>query len=298
MFELKLTNIGHVFKEIRISRGLGLKELSDNDISVSSLSNFERGKTDISFTKFMKLIEKVNISYDEFMYMIKNDRVMQQKQFFKNLRKYVSEGDQEKILLLSKKEKKKFKETNLDFHLVNTSLVELHYNRMNNMKINSNLVKIISDYLLKQDHWFYYDVALINNSMFCVPYDDMVGLSKLVSKKLSWYIDMSEKHNEIVLLYINLSIYMIEKGDRNKSKRLIKTVVDYIKDTDWLYEINKIRFIQGMWEIRFGEVFVGEILCQSSINTFEQLKKEKIAASHKVYLENFISKYKKNCDDR
>lgn len=298
MFELKLTNIGQVFKEIRISRGLGLKELCDNDISISSLSNFERGKTDISFTKFMKLIEKVNISYDEFMYMIKNDRVMQQKQFFKNLRKYVSESDQEKILLLSKKEKKKFKETNLDFHLVNTSLVELHYNRMNNMKINSNLVKIISDYLLKQDHWFYYDVALINNSMFCVPYDDMVGLSKLVSKKLSWYIDMSEKHNEIVLLYINLSIYMIEKGDRNKSKRLIKTVVDYIKDTDWLYEINKIRFIQGMWEIRVGEVSVGEMLCQSSINTFKQLKKEKIAASHKVYLENFISKYKKKCDDR
>lgn len=293
MFILELSYIGHIFKEIRLSRGMGLKELSDRDISISSLSNFERGKTDISFTKFMQLIEKINISYDEFIYMIKNDKLMQQKHYFKELRKYVSEGEKEKLLLLSKKEKKKFKETNLDFHKVNASLAELHLNRMNNMEIDLSLVKIISDYLLKQDHWFYYDIALINNSMFCVTYDDMVGLSKVVSKKLSWYIDMSEKHNEIVFLYINLSIYMIEKGDRNKSEKIIKTVVAYTKDTDWLYEINKINYIQGMWEIRFGNVHVGKKLCQSSINIFEQLKKDKIATSHKVYLENFINHYGK-----
>lgn len=291
---LELSYIGHTFKEIRLSRGMGLKELCDEDISISSLSNFERGKTDISFTKFIRLIEKINISYDEFVYMIKNDKLMQQKQFFKKMRKYVSEGEKEQLFLLSKKEKRKFKETNLDFHMVNSSLAELHVNRMNNMEVKSTLVKIIRDYLLKQEHWFYYDIALINNSMFCFPHDDMVSLSKVVSKKLRWYIDMSEKHNEIVLLYINLTIYMIEKGDRNKSKKFIKTIVDYIEETDWLYEINKINYVKGMWEIRFGKVHVGEKLCQSSINVFKQLKKDKIATSHKIYLENFINHYGAN----
>jgi transcriptional regulator with XRE-family HTH domain len=61
-----LNTYGSTIKQIRKSKGLMLKELADDHLSVSLLSQFENNKTTISCERFHLLLEKLEVSYEEF----------------------------------------------------------------------------------------------------------------------------------------------------------------------------------------------------------------------------------------
>lgn len=44
-----------IFREFRLNRQFSLKQVASNELSVSQLSRFERGESDLSLTKFLGL---------------------------------------------------------------------------------------------------------------------------------------------------------------------------------------------------------------------------------------------------
>lgn len=42
-----------IFREFRLNRQFSLKQVASNELSVSQLSRFERGESDLSLTKFL-----------------------------------------------------------------------------------------------------------------------------------------------------------------------------------------------------------------------------------------------------
>lgn len=61
-----MNNYGATVKELRKSKGLLLKELVDEQLSMSLLSQFENGKTTISCERFHRLLDKLEVSFAEF----------------------------------------------------------------------------------------------------------------------------------------------------------------------------------------------------------------------------------------
>ncbi len=61
-----MASLGEVFKQIRIGKKLSLKEVSGDYLSVSFLSKFERGQSEISLSRFLMLLENLDISIEEF----------------------------------------------------------------------------------------------------------------------------------------------------------------------------------------------------------------------------------------
>src|SRR3712207_7202620 len=52
------------------SRGLKLKDVAKAGISTSQLSRFEKGETDLTISKFMLILDEINMPIDEFMYAV------------------------------------------------------------------------------------------------------------------------------------------------------------------------------------------------------------------------------------
>ncbi|WP_259757691.1 Rgg/GadR/MutR family transcriptional regulator [Lactococcus lactis] len=63
---MKNTNYGKIFNIIRTSKKISLSELADKDISRSSISQFETGKTILSVDKFFHSLERMNVTNEEF----------------------------------------------------------------------------------------------------------------------------------------------------------------------------------------------------------------------------------------
>ncbi|MFR7932150.1 MAG: helix-turn-helix domain-containing protein [Streptococcus thermophilus] len=65
-----MKKFGEIFKKFRESRGLRLKDVAKAGISTSQLSRFEKGETDLTISKFMFILDEINMPIDEFMYAV------------------------------------------------------------------------------------------------------------------------------------------------------------------------------------------------------------------------------------
>ncbi|MGX7071411.1 helix-turn-helix transcriptional regulator [Helcococcus kunzii] len=64
-----MENLGKTFKELRISRKLTLQEIANDEFSISMLSKFENGKTEISVNKLNMALSNLHMSINEFYYL-------------------------------------------------------------------------------------------------------------------------------------------------------------------------------------------------------------------------------------
>ena len=60
-------HLGEIFREFRTNRNISLKQIADNTVSASQISRFERGETDISLSRFLRVLENMHVEMDEFM---------------------------------------------------------------------------------------------------------------------------------------------------------------------------------------------------------------------------------------
>lgn len=59
--------LGQVLKSFRKNRNILLKQLASPEVSLSQLSRFERGESDISLSKFLVALDNMHVEVKEFM---------------------------------------------------------------------------------------------------------------------------------------------------------------------------------------------------------------------------------------
>ncbi len=64
-----MQKFGEVFKKFRESR-VTIKDVAKAGISTSQLSRFEKGQTDLTISKFMLILDEINMPIEEFMYAV------------------------------------------------------------------------------------------------------------------------------------------------------------------------------------------------------------------------------------
>ena len=74
MFMFDTAEMGALFKKFRLSKKLSLKDVAGDFLSISFLSKFERGESEISLSRFFLLLEKLDVSIEEFYGILANER--------------------------------------------------------------------------------------------------------------------------------------------------------------------------------------------------------------------------------
>ena len=87
------TEMGALLKKIRLSKNLTLKELASDYLSVSFLSKFERGESDISLSRFFLLLDKLDVSIEEFYGILYQDNPTQTERLLESASKAYYQND-------------------------------------------------------------------------------------------------------------------------------------------------------------------------------------------------------------
>ena len=66
---------GSLIRKYREERGYSLRQVSKGILSASFLSKVERGTSDISISNFLQLIDRLNITLEEFSFVAKQYKV-------------------------------------------------------------------------------------------------------------------------------------------------------------------------------------------------------------------------------
>ena len=166
-----MKNFGEIFKKFRESRGLKLKDVAKAGISTSQLSRFEKGETDLTISKFMLILDEINMPIDEFMYAVHDFRRDELNELLSRIRQYVSTHDINgmKKLLFSLMEQEN---VSGKFHQLNIILLKIRLEDLSGEKYYSKGdLDYLTDYLFSVEYWGCYELLIFINTLDVLKHD-------------------------------------------------------------------------------------------------------------------------------
>jgi len=220
-----LNSVGKVLKDIRLSLGYTQTEVCKNIMSQSNYSKVEKGEIDISFSNMIEILNRLDMSVDEFMY-IKNE-------LKKHINSHMSKintlryNDTEKLLEFKQDLEKKQTLTSRELELlaIYDSLILIAVK--NDFEAAKEKIKIIWERLEKYDNWYLYDIQLISNIIYLFPTDTAVSIANLAIKQLEKYKGLRGINNLTVNIHMNLLLHLIEHEQYELALDKINKLIPY-----------------------------------------------------------------------
>lgn len=206
-----MTNFGEIFKKFRESRGLKLKDVAKAGISTSQLSRFEKGETDLTISKFMLILDEINMPIDEFMYAVHDFHRDELNELLSKIRHFVSNHDVEgmKKLLYSQMESDPKQEK---FHKLNIILLKIRLQDLSGENYyNEKDLKNLTDYLFSVEYWGYYELLIFANTLDVLKHDVFMVLSREMSRRSDFYKEIPNNRRLISTMLLNGYITCVER---------------------------------------------------------------------------------------
>src|SRR5699024_4973906 len=158
---------GETFRQIREQKGYTMRQVADGILSVSFLSKFERGESDISLTHITLLLEKLSMTFEEFFYAHDGVSPNQLEYFFDMADAAFSKRDVMQLDALRKEALDKWDTHGLEAFRCNTLMLDVYESIIRGELITSgdDALNALYTYLFKVEVWGYYELRLYNSTM-------------------------------------------------------------------------------------------------------------------------------------
>ncbi|HFI0616888.1 TPA: helix-turn-helix domain-containing protein [Streptococcus suis] len=280
------SNLGKTLRKIRQGKQISLCSIADEHLSKSQISRFERGESEISCVRLINILDKLNISLDEFLILHDNDYTNTES--FAQLVQYIRQQYSSQNI------------GNIASLLSNSSKYILNQHERTMVKsilhtLDSNIIPSdeeilqLTDYLFKIEKWGYYEIILLGNCVRTIKYESFFLLTKEMLKNYI-YSSLNKTNKKLVIqLSINCLISSIDAKQFEKCKYLIQEITQLLANELNYYEQTVFLYAQGYFEFQ-NDIETGKYKMQQAIQVFEILGEKAI---HKHYLEHYLKVIKK-----
>ena len=205
-------DLGELFRELRIARGLKLKDVASDKLSVSQLSKFENGQTMLSSDKLLVAISGIHMNFSEFGYALNN---YQEPEFFKLGEKIAALHSKQDIdglkkLLVTYKGYESFDVYNrLNLLVIKVAIHSLD----NGSLITDEDKKILTNYLYEIEAWTEYELYIFGNTMSILSDSDLIFLGKAFEERSKLYSSLTSHKKSAEIAFLNLILILIERKE-------------------------------------------------------------------------------------
>ncbi|QTD42950.1 helix-turn-helix domain-containing protein [Sporosarcina sp. Te-1] len=279
---------GVTVRKIREQKGYTLQQLSSGILSVSFLSKFERGESDISLGHMSHLLEKLFLTFEEFFYLHEGVGLEQIEYFFDKAREAYVNRDLEQLRQLREVALDKWETHDLETFRCSTLMLDVYEGIISNQMINSSedTLDFLYTYLFDVEVWGYYELRLYNSTMFLMPPEMIMKLSKIVFEKSQRYRNFKEINKVIIAILMNTLTYLLAGSTLYVEQ--YKVFLGYLESLnipeDDLYTRNSLLQIKGNYEIKIGNREKGIEMVKKAISIYTDLGSRELAATAENYL--------------
>lgn len=294
-----IKSYGETIRMIREQKGYTMKELAHKILSVSFLSKFERGESDITLGLFNKLIGRLMITMEEFLFIHNDYKINSIELFFQEAGFAYYNRDKKKINHLKQIEMMKWEKHKIESYYYNYLFLKVYALILDNGDISTTKEDIdrLSDYLFRVESWGYYEMMLYSSTMLFIETERVVLLSKITYEKCNRYKNWDKYNSIITSILINTIIHLI--GPVNWGNEKLKTFqpeasnfFTYLEmmsvSEGNLFERVQILQLKGVYEIKMGYVKEGMQKVEKAIQILKDLDSHKIANNIESYVKLLI----------
>jgi len=284
-----MKNFGEIFKKFRESRGLKLKDVTKAGISTSQLSRFEKGETDLTISKFMLILDEINMPIDEFMYAVHDFHRDELNELLSKIRHFVSNHDVEgmKKLLYSQmeSENKMVKFYQLNMILLKIRLQDLSGEAYYNQKDLDDL----ADYLFSVEYWGYYELLIFSNTLDVLKHDVFMVLAREMSRRSDFYKEIPNNRRLISSMLLNGYITCVEREKFLDALYFEKKLVQCFFIETEVYERLVFQYVQNLYQYKKERNRKAIIEMKKCIGAMKLAGSNHLAKTYEGHLEKILA---------
>lgn len=240
-----------VLRKLRKERNVSQIELSKGVSTRNTLGSYEQKGTSINYYVLRQYLEKLNVSIEEFDYLISPNKENYKKFMSTTLEKLYYNQNYKNCLQLLSDIKNKYDATQ-DFyflHLVAQYRLALHKEKvihLDNEEIDFFIAEI-KRYLEKIETWGQFEIAVFINTMHIFDTEYIIQMIANVCKKKSIYSTLYKKYHILEKMYLNTLYLLFER----REVQLVPGIINsfwLIIDKDDLKSKVIISFLEGIVE--------------------------------------------------
>ncbi|WP_042224199.1 helix-turn-helix domain-containing protein [Oceanobacillus manasiensis] len=291
-----MVEYGITIRIIRKQKGITLKELADGVCSVSFLSKFERGDSDITLGLMTKILEKLMMNFDEFLYIHHDFQPDKLEQFFKSAGSAYLNRDVKHLKQLKSEQLKKGQQYGVETYHYNALLIEVYESLVDaeyqGEDVQETDIRLLADYLFRVEVWGYYELMLYNGTLLLLEADMVIMLSRTAYEKSARFRGYPKIHDAITAVLFNTIIYLC--GPVNRFHEAFTYQNEFSEFISYLEEVaipesnlvDRVHILQlkGTYEIRTGNKEEGIVKMKKAIQLLRNLDSTKLAHNIEEYL--------------
>lgn len=179
---------GSIVRNIRIDKGYSQDYLTHSEITQSAYSKFELNNREIRFGVLEKIVDKLELSFEELLFIKNGYNFSKRDQIINNFF-HMSFNHIEALnsILSEAKAFLKVEEDYLirDIHKICEALFLL--NKTNSFREATTIVSPIWDRLSKRNNLYVTDILLLNSILFIFPISDVIEIRKFIFRSIDRY---------------------------------------------------------------------------------------------------------------
>ena len=245
---------GYLYKKIRLERGLRIADVA-GEISVSTVSKFENGHSEISADKLIKLLNKLGMDTSEFFEILDQAHTSNaistntsQRRFVQTLRQLGLEQDIDGLKRFRSQFTNQFQKTHRKLNklreIIISSIIMDTQDAHKLLSLSDS--KYVSDYLLERDIWYKLEYVLYSD---CVPFLQPQDFQRLYTKFLTIHFSFRQRGNYLPLFFQSFYNTAVALYYRKEYSQAIQTL-DRLKEQqipDNLFSVRlHLRLLRGL----------------------------------------------------
>ncbi|MFD2043728.1 helix-turn-helix domain-containing protein [Ornithinibacillus salinisoli] len=283
---------GKTLRVIRKQKGITLKKLADGVCSVSFLSKFERGDSDITLGLMTGILEKLMMNFDEFLYIHHDFLPDKLEQFFKISSTAYLNRDAKLLKHLKNGQLKKWKQYGVETYHFNALLIEVYESIVDKDYINEGVqekdIRLLSDYLFRVEVWGYYELTLYNGTLLLLQPDMVIMLSRTAYEKSARFRDYNKVNDAITSVLFNTFIFLLGPVNRFHEEfsyqKEISEFISYLEtitipESNLTERVNLLQ-LKGAYDIRTGNKEEGTAKIKQAIKLLNDLNSTRMAKNN------------------
>lgn len=276
---------GQVLRRLREEKGYSLRQVSNGILSTSFLSKFERGESDISLSHFVNVIERMNVSLDEFIFSANEYKPSELDRLISGIAAAYQRNNLTKLRNIAKKEYEKYEQYELDAYLCNSIMAEAKLLDLEQKQIEKKKREYLANYLFNIELWGNYELVVYANSLTIFSPETVISLSKEVVKKTSMFKLVNKNFIQTLGILLNTIIVCLENDFLNDALYFILTMENTNMAENLFYERTLLLFLKGVYEMKKGNLEEGKELSFQAVSIMYAIGSDDLAISYEAYLE-------------
>ncbi|MEX2803794.1 helix-turn-helix domain-containing protein [Streptococcus sp. H31] len=283
-----MKKFGLILKKIRESKGLSLANVAGNNISKSQLSRFENGETDITLDKLLSVLDVLNVSIREFIYMGHGFHRDGLSELIDEMRKYCNRNDSrslKKLLIHYLENQKDTLNNKLAVILIKAKLQEIE--GINHLEKED--VAFMSDYLFNVDTWGEYELKLFSNTMELFSQSSVTILTKEMVRRSDFYRSLPSHRRLISNMLLNAFSLSVKRNQIVDADYFRQQLHQLFFDETELYERLIFHFIDSCYFYRLSHNAKEILEMRKCIGLLKAVGSSDLAKRWEDYLQDILA---------